>query len=1530
MVDASIKKAPLWFTSRGLQLPKLVQTIIDANTKISQNESGVNSNSMQEDGNYAGNIRYSLSFYSTEENDVNRIGWAEELFTDEDKMLLNDRFVDIMIRKDLGDAVRLKGRAYLLDINNKIVIIGGSFQNPVIHYVMVINADNATYAQDIKEVIFNHEQLRNSNRQEASDRLRFYETLLGQEVIRGYDKENFGYHAETGFPFASLPRNFKSYGYTAGEQDGGGVSGENGSYGKVSYSLDTVEETEESVGPSADAMEMGEANETEGRLETEDEIYNRIGWAYDVLTPEDMHVVQQQIAEAGIQGYDSFCKFTDTDTNQTMLALAANNNIVIVNDDFEFPVIHAVVQVSDLISIEINDVIRLVKEDYDEKHKNQKGRSRSPLEKFIKIVQDQIGQTFTLVYKRTNYISTGTNRSGRNQGTGTHRYGGTGSQNSGGKPYGRRNSRKNVHVIGAHDNDNGTITIYYSNGDQRILEKGSKESVRYSLDTLEETEEAVGPSADAIEMGEATARMDEMARNHGRIAQGERVKRDIAVPRKINGKKTMRWARTFFESGVGAPEMVDAVSEELLNEGLSYRAISDEKALNEAEADIQSRGYQQSLSRLEAEVDEGKISKDMMARGQLLLNAAAENKDYDAFKRLVVLISEMGTIAGQTVQAASMLKKMDGETKLFAVKRAIDRINRDLQSGKYGSKGVDTQVSWDDIKRPHGAANTITVDQDLILRLLQAQDDDVLSSAIVVEIQKDVARQLPHSFNDAWNAWRYFSMLCNPTTHIRNFGSGVLSIPVVGMKNTIKAVAEQVLQTEQRTTKILPASRQAKEFARADAQKMKTFLQSGGKHNPESIVEQVRKKQPGLFDALSKWNSAALEAEDWCFLRYHYVSTLSRYLDANHIRPDTITEEQLQKARDYAATEAMKATFRDASKLANAIYNFSKSNKGANLFVEAVLPFKKTPINILKRGIEYSPVGLVNTMKKGIVSLTTKNADHKITLNEWLDGMAAGMTGSMIVALGMWMYSMGWVQASFGSDDDDKEDKAMDQLKRLSGYQEFSLIIGGYSYTIDWAAPVAIPFFMGAELAEALEEEDGSIYDKALDMIIDGSDVVVNMSMLSGLQGLIDGIKYDDSAIIGLFVNSPINYVGQAIPTVLGKIANTADDKSRSNYIDKGDDTPDLAEEVKNKFLAKIPGASSKRNAYVDAFGREKKTGSLGRRLFQNFLSPGYLSEINYGELETVMEEIYKNADEPSPIPSTANKYLKVNGETVHLSAEQYEQYAKKRGTVAHQIMLDMIHNEHFKSLDADEKMELLKSAYDYSNEFAKQAVSDYVPKETGWQEKAKDLEARGDLSVADYIVCKNSIPDGADREEVIEILQQHGLDYEESRRYLYHFASKMNKEYVDMGMDVDVVVGQSLQMEKGDYSNYESTIAKLKADGFSEEDVVKALHAESGIDGRYKKGCIYYSGDLYYAIINNSKDYDKIFKSLLRLKIKAGRSQKQALSDLRTSVEPKFKKAYMEGNATERAKIKTWMINSRLYSNKNDVLDKIYKWSQE
>lgn len=63
LLDVDTKKAPTWFTSRGLQLPKLVQTIIDAKNNIPQN---------QQEGNDQTDIRYSMD--NPQQENIDRYG----------------------------------------------------------------------------------------------------------------------------------------------------------------------------------------------------------------------------------------------------------------------------------------------------------------------------------------------------------------------------------------------------------------------------------------------------------------------------------------------------------------------------------------------------------------------------------------------------------------------------------------------------------------------------------------------------------------------------------------------------------------------------------------------------------------------------------------------------------------------------------------------------------------------------------------------------------------------------------------------------------------------------------------------------------------------------------------------------------------------------------------------------------------------------------------------------------------------------------------------------------------------------------------------------------------------------------------------------------------------------------------------------------------------------------------------------------------------------------------------------------------
>lgn len=73
LLDASAKKAPTWFTSRGLQLPKLVQTIIDADITVSQKNSNVNSKYTQNSKNDASIGEFSVGGVETDSKGIMKL-----------------------------------------------------------------------------------------------------------------------------------------------------------------------------------------------------------------------------------------------------------------------------------------------------------------------------------------------------------------------------------------------------------------------------------------------------------------------------------------------------------------------------------------------------------------------------------------------------------------------------------------------------------------------------------------------------------------------------------------------------------------------------------------------------------------------------------------------------------------------------------------------------------------------------------------------------------------------------------------------------------------------------------------------------------------------------------------------------------------------------------------------------------------------------------------------------------------------------------------------------------------------------------------------------------------------------------------------------------------------------------------------------------------------------------------------------------------------------------------------------------------
>ena len=380
------------------------------------------------------------------------------------------------------------------------------------------------------------------------------------------------------------------------------------------------------------------------------------------------------------------------------------------------------------------------------------------------------------------------------------------------------------------------------------------------------------------------------------------------------------------------------------------------------------------------------------------------------------------------------------------------------------------------------------------------------------------------------------------------------------------------------------------------------------------------------------------------------------------------------------------------------------------MVAEGIIPFTKTPANILKRGIEYSPVGLV----KGIYDATTQVKKGKVTASQAIDEMAAGLTGTGIVMLGALLKSLGLI---VGGDEEKQKEQNFEKLK---GNQNYALKIGNKTYTIDWMAPSSMPLFVGVEVVDLLEAENISDIIGSIGNI---TEPVFELSMLQGLNSTMNTLG-SDNPIAETFSNTVESYFGQYNPTFLGQIARTIDPKRRTTYADKNSIVPSALQTFAQKQLQKIPFASKALPTYKDQFGRESETENVVERIFSNFLSPGYLADVKDQPVENELTKLYEKTGESAILPSYATKSITVNKEKKNLTAKEYDTFAKVRGNVAYDNLEKLMTSQEYKSMDDEQKIKAIKKIYDYANSVGKSKVSDYEL--TKSEQQIQDYEKAG------------------------------------------------------------------------------------------------------------------------------------------------------------------------------------------------------------
>ena len=525
-------------------------------------------------------------------------------------------------------------------------------------------------------------------------------------------------------------------------------------------------------------------------------------------------------------------------------------------------------------------------------------------------------------------------------------------------------------------------------------------------------------------------------------------------------------------------------------------------------------------------------------------------------------------------------------------------------------------------------------------------------------------------------------------------------------------------------------------------------LSGGGKYNIRSEIDEMRKIfNFAPLDNAVKLNSNLLGSEDMIFKNIHYIHALASFLQARKIDiadPKKISDSVLTEARAYAYNEALKATFNDANAIAKILNNAANKNPILNVFIESNLPFKKTPINILKRGIEYSPIGFMTTAVKLISDVKTGTVKPA----EIVDGFASAVTGTGLMLLGMFLSNIGAAQGSGGGDDKES------WFRRLCGEQEYSIKLGNVSYTFDWMAPVSIPFFIGVELAGALAQDDNtSILGRISNVGANALEPILELSMLSGIQNTISSVKNANGSeqVAALMGSAVGGYASQMLPTVGGKLARTIDGTRRKNYIDKTSPVPEFAQSLWNTALSKIPFASSARPAYIDPWGEEEKDENAALRAASNFLSPGYASRETNDSINKELLRIKKQTGENRVLIDVAKTHFAVNGTEKYLSAQEYRKYAQTRGRLARKYVEEFINGSSYKDLTDEERADVIGSIYSYSNAVAKTKVSDYDI--TKSYKKAAEYDEIGEL-VTYYISL--AVDDKETRQQIRQYLNEN------------------------------------------------------------------------------------------------------------------------------------------------------------------------------
>lgn len=876
------------------------------------------------------------------------------------------------------------------------------------------------------------------------------------------------------------------------------------------------------------------------------------------------------------------------------------------------------------------------------------------------------------------------------------------------------------------------------------------------------------------------------------------------VPLRTDMGKVTQGANTVYNSPIVDKKTREVIKANIEEGSYWTRKTTNKEKLDLASDKIKTNGLDFETKSFENILKEGKeVRSDDIAMGYQLAREHINKGNYEAAQTVLSDVCQMESEAGRTLQAMRLFNSLSPEGRVKNVIRSVDKIKKNT--------GVNVNIS-----------------DEMLNRLRNASEEEL--PELRKQINIELWNQVPATFSEKLTAWRYLAMLGNPRTHIRNIVGNALYVPVVRMDNIVQSGLQKAFSRKlekvgaKKTAAILTNSsddRALKKFAGDQFDKLRKTLDNGnGKYNEELRPLEAKVFNNRFLEGANKLNNAALEAEDQMFMKINFDSAFAQYCKANGKKVGDLTEEFIQQASEHAYNEALRSTYRDPSRLADALARFRKNlnvkatddatikvaKTAGKVIMDSAVPFTKTPINILRRGVSHSPLALTWGLTKGMYDIV--KATDAIKVQKAITNIAEGLTGTGVMILGMYMGNKGLANGSLG------EYNSEYKWKQLLGKQDYALNIGDYSITMDWAAPICMPFFVGVEIGNSMLKEGGNLWD-GIESLSQIYQPVLEMSMLSGVQNLFDFANGDSKDIVKFMGNAAQNLVSQFIPTLVGQTARTLVPERKIALSTAENKLQRDTEKYIDKLENKIPGLTNTNQSFVDMFGRTDSKQSPTDYLkagLENFLSPAYVQKKETDrtalELENLRQELGSEGKDVVPTDYSSRYTVRYDGRDIRMTPEQFTEYKKVRGQEVYKGLSSLTSSSEYQNMTTDEKKEAVRDVYEAASDAAKRSIV------ISMGETTKNAYDYGELNKTQKALVDSGTMSVSQVKEANQILSESGADSSAGKAYAL----------AESGMNKDAVIAMTSKtaVEKA---------TKLREAGATKEDVINAARTikESG-----------------------------------------------------------------------------------------------------